>query len=151
MDVLNFRGGKVLHFWNNITSYSNISGTGRSPKFEGRQWKERNEHFQPSNILLECEHPIGTWKVTSQHDAIFTVAVIYAGFFGWGGSTKCLGGLLFRGWNEILLLGKALKFGVIFHKYALKLIKKLKNYWENSKENANFSENFLIFGRAIKF
>ena len=40
-----------------------------------------------------------------------------------GGSTKCLGGPIFRGWNEILQLGKALKFGVIFQKYALKLIK----------------------------
>ena len=36
---------------------------------------------------------------------------------------KILGGPIFRGWNEILLLGKALKFGVIFQKYALKLIK----------------------------
>ena len=33
------------------------------------------------------------------------------------------GGPIFRGWNEILLLGKALKFGVIFQKYELKLIK----------------------------
>ena len=33
------------------------------------------------------------------------------------------GGPIFRGWNEILLLGKALKFGVIFQKFALKLIK----------------------------
>ena len=36
------------------------------------------------------------------------------------------GGPIFRGWNEILLLGKALKFGVIFQKYALKLIKNWK-------------------------
>ena len=33
------------------------------------------------------------------------------------------GGPIFRGGNKILLLGKALKFGVIFQKYALKLIK----------------------------
>ena len=32
-------------------------------------------------------------------------------------------GPIFRGWNEILLLGKALKFGVNFQKYAFKLIK----------------------------
>ena len=32
------------------------------------------------------------------------------------------GGPIFRGGNEILLLGRALKFGVIFQKYALKLI-----------------------------
>ena len=35
-------------------------------------------------------------------------------------------GPIFRGWNKILLLGKALKFGVIFQKYALKLIKNEK-------------------------
>ena len=33
------------------------------------------------------------------------------------------GGPIFRGCNETLLLGKALKFGVIFQKYALKLIR----------------------------
>ena len=40
--------------------------------------------------------------------------VIYAGFFGWGGPQNVWGGPIFRGWNEILLLGKVLKFGVIF-------------------------------------
>ena len=33
---------------------------------------------------------------------------------------------IFRGWNEILLLGRPIKFGVIFQKYALKLIRNLK-------------------------
>ena len=37
-----------------------------------------------------------------------------------------LGGPIFEGRNEILLLGKALKSGVIFQKYALKLIKNWK-------------------------
>ena len=61
------------------------------------------------------------------------------------------GGPIFRGRNEILLLGKALKFGVIFQKYALKLIKKLKIYWENSRKNANFSEFFFNFRVGHKF
>ena len=38
------------------------------------------------------------------------------------------GGPIFRGRKEILLLGKAVKFVVIFQKYALKLIKKLEKY-----------------------
>ena len=38
------------------------------------------------------------------------------------GVQKMWGGPIFRGWNEFLLLGKALKFGVIFQKYALKFI-----------------------------
>ena len=57
------------------------------------------------------------------------------------------GGPIFEGQNEILLLGKALKFGVIFQKYALKLLIIWKNYQENSRKNANFSENFLNFRR----
>ena len=40
-----------------------------------------------------------------------------------GGPQNVWGGPIFRGWNEILLLGKDLKFGVNFQKYALKLIK----------------------------
>ena len=44
-------------------------------------------------------------------------------FYVDGGPKTVWGGPIFRRWNEILLLGKALKFGVIFQKYALKLIK----------------------------
>ena len=52
------------------------------------------------------------------------------------------GGPIFRGWNEILLLGKALKFGVIFQKYALKLIKKLKNIEKIREKMQIFQKNF---------
>ena len=61
-----------------------------------------------------------------------------------------LGGPIFRGWNEILLLGKALTFGVIFQKYALELIK-IENLLRKFENNAKFSENLLIFGRAINY
>ena len=44
-----------------------------------------------------------------------------------GGPQNVLGGPIFRRRNEILVLGRAIKFGVIFQKYALKL-KELKNY-----------------------
>ena len=60
------------------------------------------------------------------------------------------GGPIFRGWNEILLLGKALKFGVIFQKYALKLIKNGKN-WENSREKCKFFRKFFNFRTGHKF
>ena len=39
------------------------------------------------------------------------------------GGPENVWGPIFRGWNTILLLGKALKFGVIFRKLALKVIK----------------------------
>ena len=47
-------------------------------------------------------------------------------------------GPIFEGWNEILLLGIALKFRVIFQTYALNLIKmKIEKILENA-----FSRDF---------
>ena len=49
------------------------------------------------------------------------------------GSTKCLWGPIFEGKKGILILGKAIKFRVIFQKYALKLIKLwyiIEKIWE---------------------
>ena len=51
---------------------------------------------------------------------------------------------IFEGLNENLLLGKALKFGVIFQKSALKLIK-IRKIIEKILEKCHFSD-FLIFG-----
>ena len=61
------------------------------------------------------------------------------------GSTKCLGDPILEVRNKILLLGKAQKFGVIFQKYALKLIKIWENYWDNSRKMQLFLEFFFIF------
>ena len=87
---------------------------------------------------------------------IIVSAVIYAGFFGCGASTKCLGGPIFRGLNEILLLGKALKFGLLFQKFALKLINICKIIGKIrekciSEKFFNFiaGNNFLIIGKGI--
>ena len=60
------------------------------------------------------------------------------------GGPQNVGGATIRRWNEILLLGKALKFGVNFQNFPLKF-KKLQNNWENSRKNATFSEFFLNF------
>ena len=54
------------------------------------------------------------------------------------------GGPIFEGRNEILLLGKALKFGVIFQKYKLKLIKIWIIIEEKIEKNANFLEIFYF-------
>ena len=67
---------------------------------------------------------------------------MHAGFSVWGGSANGWGGPIFRGWNEILLLGKGLKFGGIFQKYALKLIK----IW---KINEKIREKMQIFQKMI--
>ena len=47
-------------------------------------------------------------------------AVLYAGFFSVQGPPE-IRGPIFDGRYKILLLGKAIKFAVIFQKYALKL------------------------------
>ena len=61
-----------------------------------------------------------------------------------GSSKGFWGGPIFEGRNENLRFGKALQFGVIFQKYALKLIKIWKII-ENLRENANFSESFFDY------
>ena len=58
---------------------------------------------------------------------------------------QILAGPIFEGLNEILLLGKALKFRVNFQKYALRLIKFLK-LLRNFEKNAYFSEFFDFRG-----
>ena len=41
---------------------------------------------------------------------------------------QMFGGPIFRGWNEILLLGKGLKFGLIFQNICIILIEPLVGY-----------------------
>ena len=59
-----------------------------------------------------------------------------------GGPQNVCGGPIFRGWNEILLLGKALKFGKIFQKYELKLIKSWKIIEKIREKMQNFQKIF---------
>ena len=54
------------------------------------------------------------------------------------------GGPIFEGLNEISLLGKALKFGVIFQKYGLNLIKLWKTI-AKIPEKMQIFRHFLIF------
>ena len=54
------------------------------------------------------------------------------------------GGPFFESRDKILLLGKALKFGVIFQKLALKLFKLCKIM----ETMQNFHENVRFFARA---
>ena len=61
------------------------------------------------------------------------------------GVHRMFGGPSFEGLNEILQLGKAFKFGVIFQKYTLKLIKIWKNYCENSRKIKSFSKKIFNF------
>ena len=52
-----------------------------------------------------------------------SVPVIYAGFFGWGGSTKCLGGSDFSRLERNFTIGQSPKIWGNFSKYELELIK----------------------------
>ena len=62
-------------------------------------------------------------------------------YFSVEGVRQMFGGPIFEGQNKILLFGKVLKFGVIFQKYALKLIK----IWKTSAENREKCIFFRIF------
>ena len=68
--------------------------------------------------------------------------VIYAGFVCWGGSIKCEGGSDFSRVERNYTIGQSPKIWGNFSKICIKINKKLKNYWENSRENADFSEIF---------
>ena len=61
-----------------------------------------------------------------------------------GGPQNVWGGPIFRGWNEILRLGEALKLGN-FSKIGIKINKNLQNYWENSRKMQIFRKIFLKF------
>ena len=71
-----------------------------------------------------------------------------AAFFGWRGLVKCFG-VLFEGRDRILLLGKALKFGLILQNFALKLLK-IWNFLEKIPEKMkNFHLKFSFFARDV--
>ena len=74
---------------------------------------------------------------------------MHVGFFGWW-VRQMFGGSDFSRVEQILLQGKDLKFGVIFQKYALKLIKIWK-ITEKIREKCKISQNCLIFWQAIIF
>ena len=54
----------------------------------------------------------------------------------------------FEGRDKILLLGEALKFAVIFQKFAFKLLK-YEHYGKHFRKIANFLKNF-IFARGVE-
>ena len=68
-----------------------------------------------------------------------------------GDPQNVCGGPIFRGWSEILLLGKALKFGVIFQKLTLTLIKICKIIVKIREKCKFFGKFFKIFWPGIIF
>ena len=71
--------------------------------------------------------------------------------FSVGGSTICLGGSDFSRVKRNFAIGQSPKICGNFSKICIKInFKKLKKLRKFEK-NANFSENFLIVGRAINF
>ena len=121
----------LISIWETILSSSNVCSF---PLYR-----------QPTNILKYFSDFYRTCRSRKFHCFILIISNLSRIFRLRGVHKMFEGGPIFRGWNEFLLLGKALKFEVIFQKYALKLIKNWKN-WENSRKIAIFSEIFLIFG-----
>ena len=106
-----------------------------------------SRHTSLCNICILC---IEKELLTSFYEIIKQYFSNWCRIFRLRGYTKCLGGPIFRGWNEVLLLDKALTFGVIFQKYALKLIKNLKNI-ENIREKCRFLRKSFNFLAGHKF
>ena len=59
------------------------------------------------------------------------------------GVHKMFGGSDFSRVERNFTIGQSPRLWGNFSKYALKLIKCWKKYWENSRNNANVSENFF--------
>ena len=68
-----------------------------------------------------------------------------------GGPQNVWGGADFSRVERNFTIGQSPKIWGNFSKICIKINKKLKNIEKIREKNANFSENFLIFGRAIKF
>ena len=107
----------------------------------------------PSWILLLLEKVAigGYWSLPNFEVNLkyYKGPLMHEGFFGWGGPPSVWRDSLFEGRDNILLLGKALKFGVIFQKFALKLLKIWKIMEKLSEEKQNFQEKFRFFARAV--
>ena len=71
-------------------------------------------------------------------------SVISAGFFGWGGSTKCLRGSDFSRVERHFTIGQSPKIWGRFEKMALKLIKIYKTI-------GKIREKYMFFGKFIIF
>ena len=72
------------------------------------------------------------WKLSSNACSIFRLR----------GVRQMFGGQIFLEWKEILLLGKALKFGVILQKYSLNLIEIWKSIGKIWEKMQNFRKIF---------
>ena len=59
-----------------------------------------------------------------------------------GGSCECLRGPFFKGGDKILILGEALKFGVIFPKVCMKINKTMENNRGHFRKMQTLYQNF---------
>ena len=116
-------------------------------KWYGKIFKKFHCLLKIISSLTGYVGTLGIFSEAGNYVAQTKQAVFYAGFFGWGGSIKCWGGSYFSRVERNFTIGQSPQIWGNFSKICIKINNKLKNYWETSRKNANFSENFLILGR----
>ena len=109
-------------------------------KTNDREREGETEIDKENNCSLIKKTDESSQETTNQWRPVMDV-----GFFGWVGSRKCLAGPIFRWGNESLLFDKALEFGIIFHKSALKLINICKIIGKIREKCKFFQKNFVNF------
>ena len=140
---------QISCLWISEPSAYSLSKASRKNQLSGTlmpwHWQNQRRHREPTLYWFfgqSLNYPDGILRYSfiSNLCRIFRLRGVHK-MFG--------GGPIFRGWNEILLLGKALKFGVIFQKLALKLIKICKMIGK-IREKCKFYGNFFKFsGRQL--
>ena len=104
--------------------------------------------FQKIAVYKTChnEFPRGSTKdVFLALEQYVDIFLTYAGFFCWLSNKICMS--VFWEPDKILLIGKVLKFGLIFSKFLLKIIKNLKKLLKKLEKNAKSLTKISFFGQ----
>ena len=86
---------------------------------------------------------------------LFSISVMHAGFFGWGGARQMFGESDFSRVERNFTIGQSPKIWGNYSKIRIKINKYLQNCWENSRKMQIFRKffnflagyNFLIMGK----
>ena len=105
-------------------------------------------YFSGCVFAINLEKFVTSWILSHQNLKFLFISRNACWIFRLRGGVRQMFGGSFFEWNEILLLGKALKFGVIFQKYALKLIKIWKII-EKFEKKCKILGKFLIMGKIM--
>ena len=122
----------LLHLLTATYKYVSINSS-----LVGKNFTENLQQIIDSSALYEnyCHLSAKIDPFDSRYYEMYKgFSVIYAGFLcrGWSKS----GASILRSPEQNFIIGQGPKFGIRFQKYALKIKKLLKNYWEKLRTNS---------------